>query len=65
MQAKSQFKIWTQIRQGEFDITKVPNKGVTILEYVIEMLGIRKEFGDFVANNNITLQLEKAKSTRY
>ncbi len=37
----------------------MPNKGVTILEYVIEMLGIRKEFGDFVANNNITLQLEK------
>ncbi len=32
---------------------------MTILEYVIEMLGIRKEFGDFVANNNITLQLEK------
>ncbi|WP_054767150.1 ABC transporter ATP-binding protein [Lysinibacillus parviboronicapiens] len=29
------------------------------MEYVIEMLGIRKEFGDFVANNNITLQLEK------
>ncbi|MFJ5765096.1 ABC transporter ATP-binding protein [Lysinibacillus sp. NPDC093210] len=29
------------------------------MEYVIEMLGIRKEFGDFVANNNITLQLKK------
>jgi general nucleoside transport system ATP-binding protein len=29
------------------------------LEYVIEMLGIRKEFGNFVANNNITLQLKK------
>lgn len=29
------------------------------MEYVIEMLGIRKEFGGFVANNNITLQLEK------
>lgn len=29
------------------------------LEYVIEMLGIRKEFGGFVANNNITLQLKK------
>jgi len=29
------------------------------LEYVIEMLGIRKQFGDFVANNNITLQLKK------
>ncbi len=29
------------------------------MEYVIEMLGIRKEFGDFVANDNITLQLAK------
>ena len=29
------------------------------VEYVIEMLGIRKEFGSFVANNNITLQLKK------
>ena len=29
------------------------------LEYVIEMLGIRKEFGGFVANDNITLQLKK------
>ena len=29
------------------------------LDYVIEMLGIRKEFGSFVANDNITLQLEK------
>jgi general nucleoside transport system ATP-binding protein len=27
--------------------------------YVIEMLNIRKEFGNFVANDNITLQLEK------
>ena len=34
-------------------------KGVIKVEYVIEMLGIRKEFGDFVANNNITLQLKK------
>lgn len=34
-------------------------KGVKRLEYVIEMLGIRKEFGGFVANNNITLQLQK------
>lgn len=34
-------------------------KGVKRLEYVIEMLGIRKEFGGFVANNNITLQLKK------
>lgn len=37
----------------------MPIKGVTNLEHVIEMLGIRKEFGDFVANNNITLQLKK------
>ncbi|WP_155590297.1 ABC transporter ATP-binding protein [Lysinibacillus cavernae] len=29
------------------------------MEYVIEMLGVRKEFGNFVANNNITLQLKK------
>jgi len=29
------------------------------LEYVIEMLNIRKQFGDFVANDNITLQLAK------
>ncbi|MEG0381024.1 MAG: ABC transporter ATP-binding protein, partial [Kurthia sp.] len=29
------------------------------MEYVIEMLGIRKQFGDFVANDNITLQLQK------
>ncbi|MGL4972569.1 MAG: ATP-binding cassette domain-containing protein, partial [Culicoidibacterales bacterium] len=27
------------------------------MEYVIEMLDIRKEFGSFVANDNITLQL--------
>lgn len=29
------------------------------MEYVIEMLNIRKEFGNFVANDNITLQLRK------
>ncbi|CAM5185333.1 Nucleoside ABC transporter ATP-binding protein OS=Ureibacillus acetophenoni OX=614649 GN=SAMN05877842_104209 PE=4 SV=1 [Ureibacillus acetophenoni] len=29
------------------------------MEYVIEMLGIRKQFGNFVANNNITLQVKK------
>ncbi|MBP2240191.1 simple sugar transport system ATP-binding protein [Cytobacillus eiseniae] len=29
------------------------------MEYVIEMLGIRKEFPGIVANDNITLQLEK------
>ena len=29
------------------------------MEYVIEMLDIRKEFGTFVANDNITLQLKK------
>lgn len=34
-------------------------EGVTTVEYVIEMLNIRKEFGTFVANDNITLQLKK------
>ncbi|MBS2969045.1 ABC transporter ATP-binding protein [Metabacillus sp. KIGAM252] len=29
------------------------------MDYVIEMLGIRKEFPGIVANNNITLQVEK------
>jgi general nucleoside transport system ATP-binding protein len=29
------------------------------MEYVIEMLNIRKEFGTFVANDNITLQVKK------
>lgn len=29
------------------------------MDYIIEMLGIRKEFGAFVANDNITLQLKK------
>lgn len=29
------------------------------MDYVIEMLGIRKEFNGFVANDNITLQLAK------
>lgn len=29
------------------------------MEHVIEMLNIRKEFGNFVANDNITLQLKK------
>lgn len=33
--------------------------GVSPLDYVIEMLNIRKEFGNFVANDNITLQLKK------
>jgi simple sugar transport system ATP-binding protein len=32
---------------------------VKIMEHVIEMLNIRKEFGSFVANDNITLQLKK------
>lgn len=32
---------------------------MSTLEYVIEMLGIRKQFGDFVANDDITLQLQK------
>lgn len=29
------------------------------MEYVVEMLEIRKQFGDFIANDNITLQLKK------
>ena len=29
------------------------------MEYVIEMLNIRKVFGTFVANDNITLQVKK------
>ncbi|MDP4108322.1 MAG: ATP-binding cassette domain-containing protein, partial [Bacillota bacterium] len=29
------------------------------MEYVIEMLNIRKEFSGFVANDNITLQVKK------
>lgn len=29
------------------------------MDYVIEMLNIRKEFGGFVANDNITLQLKQ------
>lgn len=41
-------------------IKKQPvSEGVKTVEYVIEMLNIRKEFGNFVANDNITLQLEK------
>ncbi len=38
---------------------KIFLKGVNRLEHVIEMLNIRKEFGNFVANDNITLQLKK------
>lgn len=34
-------------------------EGVKTVEYVIEMRNIRKEFGNFVANDNITLQLKK------
>ena len=33
--------------------------GGTDVEYVIEMLNITKVFGNFVANDNITLQLKK------
>ena len=29
------------------------------MEYVIEMLGIRKEFPGIVANDNVTLQLKR------
>ena len=32
--------------------------GGRLLEYVVEMLNIRKQFGDFVANNNINLQVK-------
>ncbi|EUJ36482.1 sugar ABC transporter ATP-binding protein [Listeria weihenstephanensis FSL R9-0317] len=35
------------------------NKGSETVDYVIEMLGIRKEFSGFVANDNITLQLKR------
>jgi len=52
-------KVRRRHNYAEAKLIKVPIKGVTKLEYVIEMLGIRKEFGDFVANNNITLQLKK------
>lgn len=31
------------------------------MEYVVEMLNIRKEFPGIVANDNITLQLKKEK----
>lgn len=34
-------------------------QGVKIMEYVIEMLNIRKEFPGIVANDNITLQVKK------
>ena len=34
-------------------------QGVRKMDFVIEMLNIRKEFGGFVANDNITLQLKK------
>ena len=33
-------------------------------EYVIEMLNIRKEFPGIVANDDITLQLKRAKTVR-
>lgn len=35
------------------------DKGSENVDYVIEMLGIRKEFSGFVANDNITLQLKQ------
>ena len=34
------------------------------MDYVIEMLNIRKEFPGIVANDNITLQLKRAKFMR-
>ena len=33
------------------------------MDYVIEMLGITKEFPGIIANDNITLQLKKGRST--
>ena len=36
-----------------------PQMGESILSYVIEMLGIRKEFPGIVANDDITLQVEE------
>lgn len=50
----------TEVFPVLINIKKVSSfKGVTTVEYVIEMLNIRKEFGTFVANDNITLQLKK------
>lgn len=34
------------------------------MEYVIEMNHITKQFGNFKANDDITLQVKKARSTR-
>lgn len=34
------------------------------MEYVVEMLNIRKEFAGIVANDNITLRLKKVKYMR-
>lgn len=34
-------------------------------EYAIEMLGITKRFPGIIANDNITLQLKKVRSTRF
>ena len=33
------------------------------MEYVVEMLNIRKEFPGIVANDNITLQLKRRRNT--
>ena len=35
------------------------------MSYVVEMLNITKRFGNLVANDNVTLQVKKEKSTRY
>jgi ABC-type uncharacterized transport system ATPase subunit len=40
-------------------ISSILLQGVSTMDYVIEMINIRKEFGGFVANDNITLQLKK------
>lgn len=39
-------------------------RGNRMDDYIIEMLGITKEFPGIIANDNITLQLKKGKSTR-
>ncbi|SQC69181.1 Galactose/methyl galactoside import ATP-binding protein MglA [Listeria fleischmannii subsp. fleischmannii] len=47
------------MREWLFFRFEEPDKGSENVDYVIEMLGIRKEFSGFVANDNITLQLKQ------
>lgn len=42
-----------------YDVTDKPNVSNQKPNYVVEMLNIRKEFPGIVANDNVTLQLEK------